>query len=262
MQPYRLRALERRLLDLLKRLPDPSPPRPGAGQGVLFGHRAESLYRGFLHSVSGPSQPTMMVALRALVELSILLRWFALDPDVNGEIWKAHSEDADLRVIREVERHVGAPKPTRVTPEEAMQKLAAKQAIVDEARAAVGGRRGRVGPTVAQMVGEIERVEPEHGFGMRQAYDVGYRMLSPWIHSEAASFKSAMEEVSPGRYRFLGDKIGVPPVVLRAIGAGTVAYCLEVIGGLVDDLDVVAEAQAIRTEIVIADAEGSLPSGE
>jgi hypothetical protein len=65
---------------------------------------------------------------------------------------------------------------------------------------------GRWGSWISarSMVREVAERDPGHGTAMRQAYIVTYRSLSPWVHSEASSFKSTTEPISKTHHRFVG----------------------------------------------------------
>lgn len=251
--------MERRLLAMSEPFPEDTPAdTPGAGAASLMGARARSLYRGFLHAASGPSAPTMVATLRPLVELALLMKWFSLDPDLHGELWHAQSNAADLRVIDESREYLGLTNPSALSDEVLAEKRAAKQKLIDEARAALkaAGRQygDRLMPGVGGMVREIAAADPGHAIAARQAYIVAYRNLSPWVHSEASSFKSTTEPISETRVRYVGDRVPLSPLTHRILAAAMMAYCIEVVSDLMRRPDRTAEARAIRDELVDADA--------
>jgi len=258
MSAHRLKQLERRLLVLAEPLPEPTPAgMPGAGMASLFGARARSLYRGFVHALAGPSQPSVAIALRPLVELAILLKWYSLDPDLHGDLWDAQSDANDLRVIDEAREHLSLTNPSATPEEELAAKRRIKEEKVEAARErlrAAGRRYGdRLAPGVLTMVREIAERDPGHAIAMRGAYIVAYRNLSPWVHSEAASFKATTEMISDTHARFVGDRVPLARTAMRQLGAAMFAYCIEVVSEMLQTPDRGEEARAIRDELVEAD---------
>jgi hypothetical protein len=259
MTPHRMKQIERRLLAMCEPFPEPSPPGvAGAGVASLLGARARSLYRGFLHATTGPSEPSTAITLRPLVELAIFLKWYSLDPDLHGDLWDAQSDANDLRVINEVRTYLGATNPSATPEAELEAKRAIKRQVVADARSRLkdAGRNygDRVAPGVLGMVREVAERDPGHGTAMRQAYIVTYRSLSPWVHSEASSFKSTTEPISKTHHRFVGDRLPLTMLTLRILGAAMVAYCIEIVSDFMERSDRRVEARAIRDELVDADA--------
>lgn len=258
MSAYRLKRLERRLLALAEPFPEPTPAGvPGAGMASLFGARARSLYRGFVHALAGPSESSVAIALRPLVELAILLKWYSLDPDLHGDLWDAQSDANDLRVIDEARKYLSLTNPSATPAEELAAKRRAKEHQVDAARGrlrAAGRRYGdRLAPGVLTMVREIAERDPGHAVAMRGAYIVAYRNVSPWVHSEAASFKATTEMISKTQARFVGDRVPLPKTAMRQLGAAMFAYCIEVVSEMIKSPDRRDESRAIRDELVEAD---------
>jgi hypothetical protein len=259
ISPHRLKQLERRLLEMARPFPEPTPlGAPGAAVASLMGARSRSLYRGFLHALTGPSEPSVAIELRPIVELAILLKWFSLDPDLHGDLWDAQSDANDLRVIQETGEYLALTNPSQ-TPEDVLLAMRAiKEQKVGEARArlrATQRRYGeRVAPGVLTMVKEIVEADPGHAIAMRQAYIVAYRNLSPWVHTEAASFKSTTKQTGATTAEFVGDRVPLAKTALRQLGAAMFAYCIEVVSEMGQTPDRRDEARAIRDELVDADA--------
>ncbi len=79
-----------------------------------------------------------------------------------------------------------------------LQSIDEKSKHRDEglARAQAAGKNygGSAVPHIDRMVQEIEKHDPGHRIAMRQAYDIAFRMVSPWEHTEAGSFKWGAQE--------------------------------------------------------------------
>jgi hypothetical protein len=215
---------------------------------TLIGVRAKSLYANFIHSLSSPADIGPILALRPLVEAAILAKWISLNPKLHGELWFAQSEDRDLTAIREAEKHLGirvrGDIPTSSIVESVEQKTAWRDEAVARSKAAGKTYGDRPMPHIDRMVAEIEKGDPGHKMAMRQAYDGVYRSVSPWEHTEAASFKATAEESETG-LTFLGDVCPYQIDLLRLIAGAMFAYILEIVGLAVGDGSEVA-ARFIR----------------
>src|SRR3989442_942319 len=94
-------ALEHQLIAVGASVPSPLGwDQVGASVACLMAHRALSLYRGVLVELDGPVPVTAMVMLRPLAELTIVLKWISLDPELHAALWVGQSEDQDLRAVR------------------------------------------------------------------------------------------------------------------------------------------------------------------
>ena len=199
----------------------------------LIGHRATSLYANFLHSLMSPSEIGPILALRPLVEAAILAKWISLDPTLHGELWFAHAEDRDLTAIREQEKHLGlrvrGDIPADAISETVEQKTAWRDEAVAHAKTAGKKYGDKPMPPLDRLVQEVEDKDPGHHIAIRQAYDVLYRGISPWMHTEASSFKATAEHTQTG-VRFLGDVSPYRIEYLRITGGAMFAYVLEIIG--------------------------------
>lgn len=199
----------------------------------LIGHRAKSLYANFLHSLTSPADIAPVLALRPLVEAAILAKWISLDPTLHGELWFAHAEQRDLTAIREAEKHLGirvrGDLPADVITETVEQKQAWRDEAVSRGKAAGKKYGDKAMPELARLVQEVEDADPGHHIAIRQAYDLAYRGFSPWMHTEASSFKATAIETDEG-VRFLGDVSPCRVEHLRLIAGAMFAYVLEIIG--------------------------------
>lgn len=251
------------LLQMGAKIPDPlTQTTHGALYTSLVGHRSVSLYPNFLHSLGSPADIAPLLALRPLVEAAILAKWISLDPKLHGELWFAQSEDRDITAIREQEKHLGISvqtgTPTELITESIDEKTAWRDEAIKHGKAA-GKRYGdRAMPSLDRLVKEIEDQDPGHKIAMRQAYDVAYRSISPWTHTEAASFKYTAVQTDDG-LAFVGDRSPYRAELLRMIAGAMFAYVLEVAGAATGAVDAV-DARFIRDYLTVyhrpADSQG------
>jgi hypothetical protein len=219
----------------------------------LIGHRATSLYANFLHSLASPADIAPILAMRPLVEAAILAKWVSLDPKLHGELWFAQSESRDLTAIREQERHLGLRVRGDIAADVITESIEEKKAWLDEAvsRGKAAGKKygDKPMPPLDRLVQEIEDAEPGHHVAIRQAYDIAYRSFSPWMHTEAASFKGTAANTQTG-VKFLGDISPYKVELLRIIAGAMFAYVLEIVGlAAGDGTDV--QARFIRDYLTI-----------
>jgi hypothetical protein len=187
-----------------------------------------------------------------MAETTILAKWISLEPSLHGELWFAQSEDRELTAIREQEKHLGMRQRNDVPADQIIQTIEDKTGLRDEAlvRAKAAGKKyDRPMPPLARLVEEIEKAEPGHKTVMRQTYDIIYRALSPWMHTEAASFKSTARVTDEGS-QFLGDRSPYNVEHLRLMACGQFAYVLELLGMASKD-DSALTARIIRTYLIV-----------
>lgn len=216
------------------------PTKAAAEQVVLFllGHRATSLYRNFVHSLDSPADIGPALAIRPLVEVAILAKWVSLDPGLHGELWFGQSDARDVTAMRETERHLKVRERAGVDPAVILEDLRQRAASRDEAaeRATKAGKKygGKPMPPLDQLVMEVEKTDPGHHVAIRQAYDLAYRAMSAWTHSEATSMKSTASGTA-GALVWHGDVSPFPPEPIHVMAAMMYAYVLEVVGAAASD---------------------------
>lgn len=220
------------LLKMAEDIPTPNPNiEPEATYYALFGRRAVTLFLNYQHSRSSPVELGRIIAIRPLIELTILTKWVSLNPLVHGELWMSDSESNELTQIRYTTEHLkvrGNP-----VPETHHEGIALKQALKDRAKATLKGMNKDYGthliPTVARMVEEIEKVDPGHKIAVRDTYDLGYRTFSPWEHTAASSYKGTAERGPDGKFHYIGDLSPFHAEDLDAIAISMLAYILEMV---------------------------------
>ena len=220
------------------------PAYSASGQGPL---------RQLSDSLGSPADIGPILALRPLVEATILAKWISLDPFLHGDLWFAHAEDREITAIREQERHLGirvrGEIPSDRILESIEQKTASRDESVERGRRAGKTYGSKPMPSLARLVDEVEEKDPGHRMAMRQAYDLAYRGISPWQHTEATSFKSTAIETEAG-LRFVGDVSPYSVEHLRLTAGAMFAYVLEIVGIATGDGREVA-ARFIRNYLVL-----------
>jgi hypothetical protein len=198
---------------------------------ALLGDRAWSLYSNFVHAADSPAALGPVLAIRPLIELSIVVKWLSLDPDLHRLLWLAESDATELRHAEFMRVHL-VTRGNKPEPPDPIQH-AEKKRLRDEARErlkAAGRNYGtRLMPSVARMVEEVEKAVPGHRIAIRDAYELAYRTFSPWEHTDASSFKSTAERSDGDSWTYRGDRTPFHAEDLRAIATSIYAYALETI---------------------------------
>jgi hypothetical protein len=246
--PREVLAAERRLSPLATSIDVPLARVSGEEQVLVIGlgMRGWSLYRGFRHSVSGPSPLAAHVDLRALLDVTILARWIEDDPSLRVRLWFADDQRELLlatRLVHEYLERRGLPLPASPTDWDPV----AIDAEIRGARAAgiaAGiplGRRGRRAlPTIEQMAHAVPH--------LWELYNVAYRLLSPVQHAGGRSFiKDLVEDRKDGRHL----KPGAPfsQDALRALAIPAVCMLFASVSRQVG-LGIEAECDVIRLSVI------------
>lgn len=235
---------------LASRLPAPLPAPSRAGfTGGLLGGRALDLYRGFVDSVGGRSIVAPTIMARPLVELAILLRWIRDDPEPRSEMWIAHSEEMDAKAIRQLGVNLPRPPGDPFGTEAVQPSLEAKDARAAAARSAAGRETApRLLPGLVEMIDAVVKLDEVEGLALRQAYDLAFRSVSPATHSDAASFKSSLQDQADGSIAFV-ETSSAPVEVLRFLAAGCMAHAIESAAKLCADAEIAGAALGIRLRL-------------
>lgn len=163
---------------------------------MALGRRGWSLYRGFRHALTGPSIYAAQVDLRALLDVTILVRWIEADPPLRLELWM--TEDDRDRIAwsegwREAQRRRGQSTEGALTAEEIkeLRELIAEVRARDRDAGIGVPENGSLLPSQAQMAQQV----PD----LFETYHVAYRSLSPTTHAGARSFAAdVLEERKDG----------------------------------------------------------------
>ena len=161
--PLELPAIEVRLEELGRALDDVGQSTPFGIVALGFGQRARSLWLGLQHASVGPSQASVQVILRALVELTILLPWLALDRELHPRLWLAEAQHQMLKLLQKAPTHAGGYLAAGLAEVGTPERIAELELAISDARAAaitanvVGvGRGGSLVPNLDVMVKVID----------------------------------------------------------------------------------------------------------
>lgn len=244
--PAELPGIEARLDELGHVLDSLGRSTPFGIFALAFGHRARSLWLGLRYASTGPSDASAQVILRALVEMTILLPWLAMDRDLHLRLWFAEAQRQMVNMFDKAPTHTSARRAASMaeigTPERIaeMRKAVADARMEATAARVIGvGRRGPLVPSLNHMVKVIDTP------AAREAYGIVYNHLSGFTHSGALalgmSFTSAgvmLDDGPPGNA--LGD---------RTMGAVAYAQILELVSE-VAKLGIEDDARVLRARIL------------
>jgi len=211
-------------------LPEPSPAlEPATAYLALLGRRASGLYANVHFSFDSPTAIAPILAIRPLVELVILTRWIALDPETHGFLYMADSEAVELANLGRIKEHAarrGSKVPATDAKDEAIKAAIKEEGFRRLTAAGVKYGKGRLLPRVDEMVKDVIKANPGHEIAMRDAYELAYRTFSPWEHSSGSSFKATAERDGES-WRWMGDRNPFHREDIEAIAASMYAYLLE-----------------------------------
>jgi hypothetical protein len=234
-----IRACEGGLLDVARMLPATDDELGAGARFALWqAHRAASIFRGILALEDGPSVSSLFVLARPLVEIGIRLAWVTADPATRIKRWGAEQERRDVQLIRDMRslsRRSGVnwdDAETRAIEDEKLQRIA-------EVRSEVGlDEKTPMLPSLLKMAEEVGSREAT------EAYNIGYRSLSPWTHSDDAAF----------RLNFPGDAYVPDPSpsiavheaqFVRLVVISLVAWIFEVAGEAMGRPEIAKRARSI-----------------
>ncbi len=166
-----------------------------------------------------------------LVELAILVKWLSLDPGLHRVLWFAESDATELTQIEVITEHLKLRGNTPTQGDPSQRELKERGRDEGRARLAAAGRDygDRLMPTLAQMVEEVEAAMPGYRVAMRDAHDLAYRVLSPWQHTDASTFKSTAEALDAGGWKFGKDRSPFNVEDLKAMATAMYAFALETV---------------------------------
>lgn len=178
--------IELELIQLSKAI---DAPRSATAFGLVaagLASRARSIWMGIHHASEGPSNATVQLALRALVELTILLPWLATNPEVHLRLWAAEGERQIRKLLRNAPTHAGPRLAAALAEQATPERLAALDAAVNEARAIARSNGVRGVGTAGSLLPSIEKMVEVVGTpAAREAYGIAYNMLSSFTHTGA-----------------------------------------------------------------------------
>lgn len=171
--PADLPSLEERLEALGLGLDVDGPSTPVGIVAIALAQRARSLWFGLRHATDGPSDASVKLILRGLVELTILLPWLAKEPDLHMRLWVAEGEYQMLKLMLGAPANAGsmlaAGIAERASPDmvaKAENSIAAARASAMAAGVRGVGQRGSLIPDLAQMVDVIDTAAAREAYGV------------------------------------------------------------------------------------------------
>jgi hypothetical protein len=189
-----LSEAEQRLLQLAECLDRPFTPRgdPDA-VAMALGHRARSLYRGYLLSSDAEIFTAARALLRPMVEANILLRFIREEPNWRSRLWQAESIRVWMGLADQLRnRPLPAEQKVAYLPsdeEVAKTRADLKQLREDATEAGVYVPKGRLIPDVQEQAQILNTTE------VWQAYVVAYMPLTFDQHVSHGSFRDAVHQV-------------------------------------------------------------------
>lgn len=244
--PAELPDIESRLEELGLALDMAGQSTPFGIVALGVGQRGRSLWLGLRHATTGPSHASVQVILRALVELTILLPWLALNPDLHPRLWLAEATRQISKLLQKAPTHAGprmAAGLADLGTEEQIAELEQAVAVARTAALAAAvpgvGRGGSLIPNLDEMVKTIDTPEA------REAYGIAYSYLSGFTHSGALAL--GMSFTSDGV--LLEDGPPENAVGDRALGAVAYAMILELVSESAT-LGIEGEARELRLRML------------
>jgi hypothetical protein len=244
--PTELPGIESRLEELGLALDMMGQSTPFGIVALGVGQRARSLWLGLRHATTGPSNASVQVILRALVELTILLPWLAINPDLHPRLWLAEATRQIAKMLQKAPTHAGPQMAAGLAHLGTAARIAELEQAVSAARtaalaAAVAGvgRGGALMPNLDEMVKAIDTP------AAREAYGLAYNYLSGFTHSGALALGLS----------FAPDGVSIedgPPsnaVGDRALGAVAHAMTLELVSEITG-LGIEGDVRVLRTRIL------------
>ncbi len=243
----RLTDVERRLQALDPALDITGPSTPIGIVALAFGHRARSLYRGVLHAVEGPSEAAAQVALRALIEQTILLAWLLLDPDVHLRLWTAEHQRHMRNLIMKAPTKAGsrfAAGLAEIVSDDAANTL--DGAIAEGRRLAIEKRVVGVRKNASLLPGLEVMTEQVGTPEAKEAYHIVYNLISGWAHSGAGDLGLT---VTAAGVIFDDDRVD-DSAPIRAMAAAAYLYMLGLVSRAAD-LSIEDQAESLRQQLLI-----------
>jgi hypothetical protein len=241
---------EKRLLTLARTLDAPVSATDYTLALVTLGQRTRTLFRGFLELQGGSARVASRLLLRPIVEINILLRFLARDPDLHTELWQAEAERNTITTIQELhaDEHLAERWSLAPLPPEALDD---RKLIVAEARAK--GREAKV-PGVTKngtvMPGTYQQRKLLKEHAADEAYIMAYRILSWDMHVSPRTFQiGSYEPRNDGSVSYSEEIPPADSVAERALAVAMMASMLKLVGtGL--GLPIVEEADDIQRTFV------------
>jgi hypothetical protein len=251
---------ERGALDLAKALDTPVAGSHYAISVLALGQRSRSLFRGFLELQGGSARAAGRTLLRVMVEINILLRFLAKDPEFHTELWLAEGERVALIVLDELHGHTQLATRWELEPVPE-DDLVQRREFVTEARnkgreQQVKGVRktGQVFPSTDQQRKALNEQAAD------EAYIMGYRVLSTDVHAGARTFDGGeYQTLNDGTMSYSDEPPANRSIGERALAIAMMASTLKLVGTALE-LPIVDEADEIQRVFVPAQSPDTAPA--
>jgi hypothetical protein len=203
-----------------------------------------------------------MPLLRPLVEINILLRFFAHSPVLHVELWHAESDRTTLAIHNEFARNAsmrerwgGAGPLSEDERALLVERVERARALAIEAGLPVGVK----GPVLPSVVHQLDVLDDD---GAREGYTLAYRPLSSDLHGGAFAFVRGEYEFMPyGLIQYADPTTAEDLRAARTLGLTTFASTLAIVSDEFD-LGLEDEVNVIKHRYVPPPTTGSYESGE
>ncbi len=244
-----LTAAEHRLLELADGL---DVPIEGKGRecalAIGLGLHARDLYRGLLRECATGGIATAMVTLRSLVEAAILVRWIEKDPPLHVDMYFAEDDRQRLAgaiAFDELRRRRSWPNREPVFPAELDRDMRTEiRRVRDRAR-----RAGEPVREQGAVLPHVEQMADVNDTALWEAYQVVYRIVSPWTHVGGRALVGHLLESRPDGTHVVPGALWTAASI-KAIAAPAVAI---LIGGVsrICGLGVDGECRGIQDALTL-----------
>jgi hypothetical protein len=186
------------------------------------------LYRGLRREAAAdPLGITGTILLRSLAEAAILVRWIEGDPPLRVDMYFAEDDRqrlADAEPFRQFRARRGRPN----EPVYSAEQIAEMQANMATVRARAVAAGEPIGEKRGSLLPPIEVMAQKTGdSAVWEAYEVIYRVTSPWTHTAGMALGSHRMEQRPdgphlvigGPYRDLHLRAMASPLMAHLVGS-------------------------------------------
>jgi hypothetical protein len=224
--PHGFTAAETRLLELAKALDEPVERDRHKLALVAMGQRSRTLFRASRQILRGRAAAAAPALLRPMVEINVLIRFFAKNPELHTELWEVEGERNVITMAREI---TGSPEMSERWMEYPldMADFAERNVEVEKVRkkALEAGVRGvrETGPVLPSIVMQLQTIDEPDAY---EEYTMVYRSLSWDVHGGArALLRGRFLEHSDRTVSYTEDADDTDPP--RALAINTFASTLK-----------------------------------
>jgi hypothetical protein len=241
--PFDFIAAESRLLRLAKALDAPVAKERHALALVALGQRSRTLFRAFRQVQRGRAAVAAPALLRPMVEINVLIRFLAKNPELHTELWELEGERNAITIAHEITSSPAMSERWMDFPLD-LASFADRKAEVEKVRAKAREAKipgvGEKGPVLPSIVKQLETINES---AANEIYTMVYRSLSWDVHGGArALLAGRFLEHRDGSVSYTEDTDDTEPA--RALAISTFASTLKLCS-LPLHLDIEAEAEDV-----------------